>query len=246
MGHIAALNTSTHTDRVIDNVPIDHANFRRFVMPFNTFVKSRLLEALDPTIIDSFEKLTGDHVKYIKSDFQSRFRHFSSFVFRDDEISLDTTYSSIFSGPRRFQTSFNSQHVVPALSGNIIPAMIKCLRLIMNVSPVKFDAPVAIGVHQIRVIADKANVGDNAPGLHQDGYDYSCDLNFRRDNVLGAETILSTSSSETDLFFEEPLFPGEFVFFDDRNLHHTARKVKVVDDKKPAIRDMAIIDFVVL
>ena len=82
-----------------------------------------------------------------------------------------------------------------------------------------------------------------APSLHQDGYEYSLHLNVSRKNIQGGESILSPSSHEEDIFCRKILSEGEYIFFDDKMLHHTATAIKS-EIGEYGYRDMIIFDFI--
>ena len=215
-------------------------------MSFTTFVYSKLLDGgVKQEFIDSYEDLKPDYVGYIETDFVSRFRHFASFETRNGEIVENQELYETFNSVRDFHEKYDKGEKLPSIRRDLIENGViqDFLYKIFDIAPVSINDHFSIGIHQVRVITDKDHVGDNAPGLHKDGYDYSCDLNISRNNVNGGITLLSTSEKEEDIFLEHTLTLNEVVFFNDRILYHCATKITPIDVTKKAYRDMVIIDF---
>ena len=80
------------------------------------------------------------------------------------------------------------------------------------------------------------------PGFHQDGFHYVCLLALERINARGALTQLSRSCSDSEIFLEEVLCPGNGVIFDDRRLWHHATDLEIDEPSNgPAFRSMLIV-----
>ena len=208
------------------------------------FLFSLLPRPFHPAFIASFDALTPDVIAYDKSEFKSRFRHFSCFRWSGENYYEDATVLSLFNGERPFHT-FHAQTQPTPMAKDIVDSGIVSDLLYDVTQPLPLDrTQYFIGVNQIRVIADKDHTGSPAPGLHQDGYDYSAHLNVKRKNVKGGRSLISTSPDSSDMLLEHYLQPGQYLFFNDKTLYHTATAVECDDPSEESYRDMVIIDFV--
>jgi hypothetical protein len=212
-------------------------------MRFETFLFSKVLKPIDGTLAESFSRLASDNIAYNSSSFVSRYRHFSAFAHRDGTYQWNEEIRALFNSRRPFHTSHGEsdlRSIDPALisSGQVQALLLDVSRCL----PIDCER-YAVGVNQIRVKADDDHMGSPAPSLHQDGYDYSCHLAVRRENASGGTSIISRSKSPADVVLEHTLESGEFIFFNDTKLYHTATPVTCRIGGMPAWRDMLIFDF---
>jgi hypothetical protein len=122
---------------------------------------------------------------------------------------------------------------IEAFLAHLVPAM-----------PLRVPEDYAVGINLVRVVADNTNMGSPAPGLHQDGYDFSCHVNVARQNVSGGASLLASGSKSSDVILEYVLQPNEFIFFNDRELYHTATPITQRIAGEETWRDMVIIDLI--
>jgi hypothetical protein len=209
-----------------------------------SFLVGKLLDPVDPIIASSFADLAPDVIAYNRSSFVSRFRSFSAFRWDSARYVASGESEAHFNQRRAFHTDYNAAAPNP-LSDRLIQsgAMAELLAEVTRGLPIE-RSTFHVGVNQIRVVADDDHMGSPAPGLHQDGYDYSCHLNVTRRNVSGGTSLISKSRAPEDLVLEHNLQPGEFVFFNDRAMFHTASPVCRKIGGHLAWRDMLIFDFV--
>jgi hypothetical protein len=211
---------------------------------FDSFFLSKLTAALPEELAASFEGLAPDTISYNRASGGSRRRHFGAFKYGDGWFSRCPSLSDCFNGQRDFHLEYEERQP-QGLSASLVDGgiVMTLLDQIAPALPIPLEA-YAIGVNQIRVTADDDNMGSPAPGLHQDGYDFSCHLAVGRRNVSGGTSIISLSKKPDDVVFEHNLHPGEFIFFNDRAVFHTATPVTCRIGGFMAARDMIIIDFV--
>ena len=213
---------------------------------FGSFLLGKFLEGIPATLKNAFSQLKPDPIEYRETNFQSRHRSFSSYRISDDEVANDPDLATLFNGARTFHKVYGEavpepdaevvgSAAIEAFLANLIPAM-----------PLRDPSRFAIGVNLVRVIANEVNMGSPAPGLHQDGYDFSCHVNISRRNVSGGCSILACSAEPADIVFEHTLQPNEFVFFNDVKLFHTATPITQRIVGEPTWRDMIIVDLVAL
>lgn len=214
-------------------------------MSFKGFIASQLLKPLPDTLIASFDRLDPDVIDYRNNEYRSRYRRFGSFRYENNQFLPAPEFGNLFNQRRDFHLHYTST-AVPALSGDLLGSGLisDLLMEIVDCLPLPDLSACLYGVNQIRVTADDANMGSPAPGLHQDGYSYSCHLGIHRKNVSGGHSIIATSKDPNDVIFERTLRPGEFIFFNDRNLYHTATPVTPRIGGHETYRDMIIIDFI--
>jgi len=97
-----------------------------------------------------------------------------------------------------------------------------------------------LGVHQIRIVATRAESGHPAPeGIHQDGFDHIGIICAARVGVTGAETRLYSDPAGAPIFARE-LAAGDAVWVDDRNAFHFTSPLQPVGDA-PGHRDVLVI-----
>jgi len=209
---------------------------------FNSFLLSKIISPLPGPLVSSFERLQPDSIEYRNTTFQSRYRCFSSYRIDGENVIRDDSLRPLFNGQRKFHTTY--QNTVPSPDKELIAsgANEELLAHLLPAFPLRNPENYAFGINQVRVIADDIHLGSPAPGLHQDGYAYSCHCNISRENVSGGASLLSKTSNPTDIFIEHILQPNEFVFFDDRKLFHTATPITQRLIGEPTWRDMIIID----
>jgi hypothetical protein len=213
-------------------------------MQLESFVISKLLKPIDPRIEASFAPLSPDVIAYNRSDFVSRYRNFTAFRWSGQEYVPSGESDERFNQRRAFHVQYQSSRPLPIDSTLIEAGVIQALLVeVTNALPVT-RGDYDIGVNQIRVVANDDYMGSPAPSLHQDGYDYSCHLNISQHNVSGGTSLIGTSKAAQDLVLEYTLQPGEFVFFNDRTMYHTATPVCCKIGGEPTWRDMVILDFV--
>jgi hypothetical protein len=211
---------------------------------FETFILSKLSSPFHSELTESFNQLTEDTISYNRTGASTRRRGFGAFRYVDGEFQHDPELSVYFNARRDFHVDHADKKPNP-----LIPEVIqsKAYNALLNhvapCLPIELSQ-YAIGINQIRVVADDDKMGSTAPGLHQDGYDYSCHICIARRNAAGGTSIVSTSQNADDVVLEQVLQPREFVFFNDRSLYHTATPVTCRIGGSIATRDMIIVDFV--
>lgn len=209
----------------------------------DSFVLGRRLSPFPEALTTSFARLEPDTIDYRETGFRSRLRCFSAYHIVDDVVVRDDTLVPFFNGKRDFHTRFSNTCVpqpddaltrsgaIEAFLAALLPAM-----------PLRGPAAYVYGVNQIRVVATDTHMGSPAPGLHQDGYAFSCHVNISRENVSGGASLLATGPDAEDIVVEYPLTPGEFVFFNDRIMFHTATPITPRVAGHETWRDMIIVD----
>ena len=213
---------------------------------FASVIFGMSLKPLDSGLIDSFSCLEPDVIGYNRAGRSTRRRAFGAFRLKGSHFSVAEELRGRFNSRRPFHTEYRDP--APKPLGNDLLASGAVERLLAEVTP-SLPIPVedyAIGINLIRVTADDDRMGSPAPGLHQDGYDFSCHFAVSRINAAGGASIVSTSRDEDGVIAEKILQPGEFLFFDDRTLYHTATAVTCRIGGRPAHRDMVILDFLPL
>jgi hypothetical protein len=211
-------------------------------MIFDSFLFSKLTDALSQALLQSFDRLRPDTIAYNKTGATTRYRSFGAFRRTESKFIPANDLLTRFNTPKDYHTA----HARPnPLDDELVAsnAMQLLLDQIAPCLPIPLDS-YAVGINQIRVVADDERMGSPAPGLHQDGYDFSCHLAIARRNVAGGISIVAKSPRPDDVVIEQCLNPGEFLFFNDRALYHTATPVTCRIGGTPAARDMLIVDFV--
>jgi hypothetical protein len=210
------------------------------------FIMGRLLDPLPSAVTNGFASLPGDVIGYTGSGSSTRRRAFSPFVFERGEFRHSPALARRFNRRRPFHTEFGDAQ--PAPIGDSLLADQVPQTLLGKVAP---SIPIAVeryavGFNMIRVVADDDRMGSPAPGLHQDGYEFSCHIAITRSNAAGGTSILATAKQPEAVILEYTLQDREFVFFNDTRLYHTATPVTCRIGGIPAHRDMVILDFVSL
>lgn len=208
---------------------------------FDSYLLSHLPATLTEALTPLFETLQPDTIDYKENGFQSRFRAFSSFRVEEDTFIPDRHLLKHFNRQKKFHTKGEGMQPVWLVNAQNISILQKLLKRITLAIPIQSDH-YFYGINAIRVIADRDYMGAPAPGLHQDGYDFSCHLNIARKNVSGGMSILASDIRPETTKIQHELQPGEFLFFNDRQLYHTATAVTPMYIGLPTWRDMFIID----
>lgn len=208
----------------------------RFIS-FGTISK-KLLQKLN----SGFEQLPQDIIRYNCAERQSRFRRFSTFIFKKDSFIRSQEFAHRFNPRQEFHVSY-ADSPLEELDFDLDTVINELLLGICDsheIAPTEF----AFGVNQIRVTAMQGDNGSPAPGLHRDGYSLSYHLNIARDNVGGGESQISDTPYSEGIFERRILEPGEWIFFDDRTVYHTASELTQINPARASYRDMYILDFV--
>lgn len=210
------------------------------------FIMGRLLDPLPPAAIAGFSKLKSDVIGYSASGSRTRRRAFSAFSYDGGRFGYAPRLEEKFNTRRPFHTEFGVERPA-AIEQELIAADVPqtVLRAVAPSLPIPLDR-YAVGFNMIRVAANDDQMGSPAPGLHQDGYEFSCHLAVGRSNAAGGTSILATAQRAEAVILEHTLEEREFVFFNDTRLYHTATPVTCRIGGSPAHRDMVILDFVSL
>jgi hypothetical protein len=211
----------------------------------NPYFLGRLNGSFAPELMASFDRLEPDPVDYTPTAFRSRFRRFGVFRLAAGMASEAPHAHERFNARRPFHAR-HGRNVAPLAHEVVASGALQ--RLIEEVArcPIGGSGSCLVGVNQIRVIADDEHAGVTAPSLHQDGYDLSCHVCVGRCDVQGGISTLSRSQLPSGIFLRHSLSPGEYLFFDDRALFHTASSVRPNPPASVAARDMIILDWLVL
>ncbi|PZU68652.1 2OG-Fe dioxygenase family protein [Sphingobium sp.] len=214
-------------------------------MQFSGYILGKLPSAITSDLAALFTLLPPDIIDYKSNGFQSRFRCFGAFRGDGEGFAPDINVRDRFNHKKKFHTDNRDRHPAPLPQEALQEGLIeRLLKTIFSGSPLKSHRGYLYGVNLIRVTANDDFMGAPAPGLHQDGYDYSCHINIARNNVSGGASIIAETSSPETTVLDHELQPGEYVFFNDRTLHHTATPVTPRYGGHPTWRDMIIIDFI--
>ena len=101
----------------------------------------------------------------------------------------------------------------------------------------------SLGIHQIRIVANKFNQGMPTPeGIHQDGFDYVTVGCIETSNVSGGISFVLDGHDHTKIAFEGTLSPGMLLIFSDRTFAHYTSNIS---PKLPgeAYRDVIVTTF---
>lgn len=210
------------------------------------FVFHRLSHLFSSRFLASFDRLEADPVDYRLTDVCSRFRRFGAFRASGGRVIYDAALETFFNHMRPFHARFDARSVAPLLRESLDGGEFEGIVRAVSSNPILGGASFAVGVNQVRVVATPEAPGSTAPGLHQDGYDFSCHVAVSRRDVSGGVSVLSRSPLPQNAFFERCMEPGEFLLFDDRRLYHTATAILPAPHASRASRDMVILDFVYL
>lgn len=79
----------------------------------------------------------------------------------------------------------------------------------------------SLGIHQIRIVANKLNQGMPTPeGIHQDGFDFVTVACIGASNVSGGISFILDAHDHTKIAFEGTLQPGMLLIFSDKTFAH--------------------------
>lgn len=175
------------------------------------------LSKFSDRLVKSFETMPEDN--YLKQDFCYRKRCYSTGsikngIFFWDEVSLSFLQSenlnSYVGGISRSFTPI-SQSIKNDIENNIISTAYGFL------PPVDYS----LGIHQIRIVANKFNQGMPTPeGIHQDGFDFVTVACINTANVSGGISFVLDAHDHTKVAFEGTLFPGMLLIFSDKTFAH--------------------------
>lgn len=213
---------------------------------FKSFLMGKILEEMPAGLPAAFDRLSPDAIDYRDTDFQSRRRCFSCYNIEDSAVRFAPELDPLFNGDRNFHVKKTSANRVPLPDAELVAsgAIESFIAGLVPAMPLRDIEEFAIGINLVRVVANKTNMGSPAPGLHQDGYDFSCHVNVARHNVSGGASLLATSARPADVIVEHALQPNEFVFFNDRKMFHTATPITQRITGENTWRDMIIVDLV--
>ena len=211
---------------------------------FTNYLLGKIPAELTARLAPIFASLPADTIDYKENGFQSRFRAFSSFRYEGDAFIPDPSLLDYFNHKKEFH--FGGSQSFPAWLIN--PANQKILQQLLEEivcsAPIRKEADYHYGINAVRVVANDNFMGAPAPGLHQDGYNYSCHVNVTRENVSGGMSIIDLNQNPKSTMIRHELQPGDFVFFSDCTLHHTATAITPMYCGHASWRDMIIIDIV--
>ncbi|MDZ7970265.1 MAG: 2OG-Fe dioxygenase family protein [Nostoc sp. DedSLP03] len=214
-------------------------------MRFDRYIKSLLPGDLSNQLSALFDELPLDVIDYKQTGFQSRYRSFSAYAFDNGTFVHSPQLIQYFNAQKDFHTIHNARPPAALSKATLSSGMIeKLLDVVLCYSPLKSAEEYIFGINLIRVRADDNHMGAPAPGFHQDGYDYSCHINIARQNVSGGASIIATRPDPKAVVIDCELQPGEFVFFNDRTLYHTASPVTPRYGGYETWRDMIIVDVI--
>jgi hypothetical protein len=210
---------------------------------FSTFIRGKLPAELIAELRPHFDDLEPDVIDYKRTGFQSRSRRFGAFSFNGDRFEHEPSLRDHFNQIRQFHTTYSGCQPAGLTQSSLsTPAYNALLQAVLACSPIKRGPDYMFGINLVRVRANDDQMGAPAPGLHQDGYDFSCHINVARENVSGGTSILAMAPRPEAVVVECDLTPGEFVFFNDRTMYHTASPVTPRCGGHPTWRDMIIVD----
>lgn len=213
---------------------------------FNSFLVGKILEDMPAGLASAFDRLGPDTIDYRATEFQSRKRCFSCYRIVDGAARLDPERELLFNGDRDFHVKKTGGNRVPPPDADLVAsgAIESFVAALLPAMPLRDPESYAIGINLVRVVADSTNMGSPAPGLHQDGYEFSCHFNVARRNVSGGASLLASGPQPSDVVLEHVLQPNEFVFFNDRTMFHTATPITQRIAGEDTWRDMIIVDLV--
>lgn len=210
-----------------------------------SYLIGNLIDGISSDLSSVFPRLESDAIDYRDSGFRSRRRCFSSYAVYETGVRLDDDIKPLFNQSKEFHKVAEEKPIPTLESAKCDAAVVETfLNQLLPYLPIPNIENYAIGVNLIRVLANDENMGSPAPGLHQDGYDFSCHMNVSRENVCGGTSLIATDQDSESIVVEHPLQPGEFVFFNDRTMYHTATPVVPRIAGKECHRDMIIVDIV--
>ncbi|WP_394828669.1 2OG-Fe dioxygenase family protein [Pendulispora albinea] len=214
-------------------------------LEFRSYILGRLPAVLVDNLRAHFDHLEPDVVDYKNNGFHSRSRRFGAFAFTGERFEHDPALLEHFNKPKKFHAQTVARHPAPLTEASLASGVCdELLQTVLAFSPLKWGREYFFGINFVRVRANDQFMGAPAPGFHQDGYDYSCHINVARQNVSGGTSILAEEPSPDAIAVECDLKPGEFVFFNDRTMYHTASPVTPRCGGHETWRDMIIVDIV--
>jgi hypothetical protein len=210
---------------------------------FSTYIHGKLPAELVADLKPHFDDLEPDVIDYKRNGYQSRSRRFGAFSCNGEQFEHDPTLLQHFNQVRKFHTHYTGCQPAGLTERSLATGVYNALlQAVLATSPIKRGGDYMFGINLVRVRADDDHMGAPAPGLHQDGYDFSCHINVTRQNVSGGTSILATAPRPDAVVVECDLTPGEFVFFNDRTMYHTASPVTPRCGGHETWRDMIIVD----
>jgi len=191
--------------------------------------------------LNSFNELPSDNIDYFNTGFKSRYRSFSLFSFDGKHLALTNQAHKSFNNKLSVHTKYYGKKKLANLSRASTACIMETLPRFLQSLPIDCTK-YHVGVNQVRVRCSSKFPGATAPDFHQDGYNYSAHLCFVRENVDGGESKVASDSKGKNVEFKHVLQPREYIFFNDKNVWHTATKITPTDGTKESYRDMVIID----
>lgn len=212
-------------------------------LDFTTYIRGELAAELVAELKTHFEDLDPDVIDYKRTGYQSRSRRFGTFAFTGERFDHDPSLRQHFNHAKHFHTHHTGCQPAALTEASLATGVYDALlQAVLASSPIKNGRDFMFGINLVRVRADDEHMGAPAPGLHQDGYDYSCHINITRQNVSGGTSILALAPRPEAVIVECDLMPGQFVFFNDRTIYHTASPVTPRCGGHATWRDMIIVD----
>ncbi len=210
---------------------------------FNTDIRGKLPVELVGDLQPHFDDLEPDVIDYKRTGFRSRLRRFGAFALTGERFEHSPALQEHFNRPKKFHSQYQACQPAPLRPGVVASGICDALlQAVLATSPIKRGEDFMFGINLVRVCADDDHMGAPAPGLHQDGYDYSCHINVARQNVSGGTSILALAPTPEAVVVDCDLMPGELIFFNDRTMYHTASPVTPRCGGHPTWRDMIIVD----
>lgn len=198
-------------------------------------------------IVNSFNNLSLDQISYNAAKSPERYRCLSSFRWHDGEITLESKLSPHFTKDKTFHSKCYNENPIDELPLDLTrdSQLYSILNILISHIPKAKHTQILIGVDQLRCFADSDFRSDNAPDkLHQDGFDYKCDLVVRRNNVSCGETLVSLSADDCDIFMKKELEANEFMLLNDKTLYHGATSLLPIQDGTSHL-DFFVINFII-
>jgi hypothetical protein len=164
----------------------------------------------------SYQRLPKD--PYVDGDF--RYRRLSRFIAPEQKLRalphrefLQTdSYNHLLGNIRREYDELEASVAMSDAFIHMLSEIKKGLNLDLSSS--------VLGVHQIRIVAQKNSSGHPAPeGIHKDGFDYIAIICMDRFHVSGGVTELYEDPNGSPIF-SKVLRPGEILFCNDRSRFH--------------------------
>ncbi|WP_326630270.1 2OG-Fe dioxygenase family protein [Streptomyces sp. NBC_01761] len=218
--------------------------------PFRHFSPTLLRRALArhaewerKEFISSWEDLPVD--AYLKGGATFRCRRYSQFHLADGRLvpsgqivfEQSKEVNSLFGGVQRHFEPLREDVAASALLETVVFTFLDNL-------PGEIDrSDAAIGVHQIRITANRDEASLPAPeGIHEDGHHFVAQVLINREGVTGGESQLY-DRDRSPIFRTTLLEPLESIVIDDRRVFHGVSGVTPAPGVTEGIRDMMLIDF---